>query len=79
MLRVADDLKDHETDKILFPDRPLASGKTEIKDFDKCIEEIYYMIMDLYSDFPAFKKLNKELIHYSLFFCIKIYDKIYNR
>ena len=54
MLRVADDLKDHETDKTLFPDRPLASGKTEIKDFDKCIEEIYYMIMDLYSDFPAF-------------------------
>ena len=34
--------------------------KPKIKDFDKCIEEIYYMIMDLYSDFPAFKKLNKE-------------------
>ena len=31
-LRVADDLKDHQTDKILFPDRPLAAGKTEIKD-----------------------------------------------
>ena len=31
-LRVADDLKDHRTDKILFPDRPLASGKTKIKD-----------------------------------------------
>lgn len=31
-LRVADDLKDHETDKRLFPDRPLASGRTEIKD-----------------------------------------------
>lgn len=31
-LRVADDLKDHETDKKLFPDRPLASGRTEIKD-----------------------------------------------
>ena len=31
-LRVADDLKDYETDKRLFPDRPLPSGKTEIKD-----------------------------------------------
>jgi hypothetical protein len=50
-----------------------------VKSRDDLIEEIYYMIMDLYSDFPAFKKLNKELIHYSLFFCIKIYDKIYNR
>ena len=53
MLRVADDLKDQETNKILFPDRLLEN-----------------------SDFPVFKKLNKELIHYSLFFCIKIYDKI---
>jgi len=31
-LRVADDLKDYETDKRLFPDRPLACGKTKIKD-----------------------------------------------
>ena len=31
-LRVADDLKDHQTDKKLFPDRPLAAGKTKIKD-----------------------------------------------
>lgn len=31
-LRVADDLKDYETDKTLFPDRPLPSGRTEIKD-----------------------------------------------
>ena len=31
-LRVADDLKDHRTDKILFPDRPLAAGKTKIED-----------------------------------------------
>ena len=54
IVKSRDDLKNHETDKTLFPDRPLASGKTEIKDFDKCIEEIYYMIMDLYSDFPAF-------------------------
>ena len=31
-LRVADDLKDYETDKALFPDRPLPSGRTETKD-----------------------------------------------
>ena len=34
--------------------------KPKLKDFDKCIEEIYYLIMDLYSTFPAFKKLEKE-------------------
>ena len=31
-LRVADDLKDYETDKRLFPDRPLPSGKAKISD-----------------------------------------------
>ncbi len=31
-LRVADDLKDYETDKKLFKDRPLPSGRTKIKD-----------------------------------------------
>jgi len=31
-LRVADDLKDYETDKKLFPDRPLASGRVYKKD-----------------------------------------------
>ena len=31
-LRIADDLKDHETDKKLFPDRPLARGAVEKKD-----------------------------------------------
>ncbi len=31
-LRVADDLKDHEVDKKLFPDRPLASGRTKKSD-----------------------------------------------
>lgn len=31
-LRVADDLKDYETDKRLFPNRPLPSGRTKIKD-----------------------------------------------
>ena len=34
--------------------------KPEIEDFDKCIEEIYYMIMDLYKDFPIFKKLELD-------------------
>ena len=34
--------------------------KPERKDFDKCIEEIYYLIMDLYSTFPTFKKIDKE-------------------
>lgn len=32
----------------------------KIKDFDKCIEEIYNMIMILYSDFPVFKAIKKE-------------------
>lgn len=31
-LRIADDLKDYETDKVLFPDRPLASGRVYKKD-----------------------------------------------
>lgn len=31
-LRIADDLKDFETDKKLFPDRPLASGRVTKKD-----------------------------------------------
>lgn len=31
-LRVADDLKDYETDKKLFKDRPLPSGRVKIKD-----------------------------------------------
>ncbi|MBO4883465.1 MAG: prenyltransferase, partial [Lachnospiraceae bacterium] len=31
-LRIADDLKDFETDKILFPDRPLARGAVYKKD-----------------------------------------------
>lgn len=34
--------------------------KPKIEEFDKCIEEIYYLIMKLYSDFPIFKKLEKE-------------------
>lgn len=34
--------------------------KPKRNDFDKCIEEIYYLIMDLYSDFPIFQKIKKE-------------------
>ena len=34
--------------------------KPNINDFDKCIEEIYKMIMNLYSDFPIFKSINKD-------------------
>lgn len=31
-LRIADDLKDFETDSVLFPDRPLPSGRVKTKD-----------------------------------------------
>ncbi|NLG02627.1 MAG: prenyltransferase, partial [Clostridia bacterium] len=31
-LRIADDLKDYETDKLLFKERPLPSGKVTKKD-----------------------------------------------
>ena len=34
--------------------------KPKRKDFNKCLEEIYYLIMDLYSSFPIFKKIDKE-------------------
>ena len=34
--------------------------KPKRSDFDKCIEEIYYLIMDLYSTFPAFKEIKKD-------------------
>lgn len=33
--------------------------KPSIKDYDKCIEEVYELITRLYSDFPVFKNLNK--------------------
>ena len=54
-LRVADDLKDYETDKHLFPDRPLPSGKTEIKDvFISClIFEIIALVLN-YIFMPKF-------------------------
>jgi 4-hydroxybenzoate polyprenyltransferase len=32
MLRIADDFKDYETDRVLFPDRPLPSGRVKKKD-----------------------------------------------
>ncbi len=34
--------------------------KPKRKDFEKCLEEIYYLIMDLYSSFPIFKKISKD-------------------
>ena len=34
--------------------------KPKRKDFNKCLEEIYYLIMELYSTFPIFKKIEKE-------------------
>lgn len=48
-LRVADDLKDHRTDKVLFPDRPLAAGKTKIEDvvISCAIVEIIAFILNI--------------------------------
>ena len=34
--------------------------KPKDKDFDKCMEEVYYLVTDLYSDFPVFKDVKKE-------------------
>ncbi len=34
--------------------------KPEMKDYDKCMEEIYYLITELYSDFPVFKMIGKK-------------------
>jgi len=34
--------------------------KPDPKDFNKCMEEVYTLIMDLYSDFPTFKPLEKD-------------------
>jgi len=34
--------------------------KPKDKDFDKCMEEVYYMVTNLYSDFPIFKNVEKE-------------------
>lgn len=48
-LRVADDLKDYETDKKLFPDRPLQRGVTTRKDiFYSCLViEIIALILNM--------------------------------
>ncbi len=48
--------------------------KPELKDFDKCMAEIYDMIIKLYSDFPVFKKVKKE----SFLNLYKDYKKIIN-
>jgi hypothetical protein len=34
--------------------------KPKDKDFDKCMEEVYYLVTDLYRDFPVFKDVKKE-------------------
>ena len=49
-LRVADDLKDYETDKKLFPDRPLQRGVTTRKDiFISClIIEIIAFVLNMF-------------------------------
>ena len=48
-LRVADDLKDYETDKKLFPDRPLQRGVTTRKDiFYSCLViELIALILNM--------------------------------
>ncbi|MBR6627755.1 MAG: UbiA family prenyltransferase [Lachnospiraceae bacterium] len=59
-LRVADDLKDYETDKRLFPDRPLPSGRVFKKDI---------VISCIVIEFIAVV-LNLIFMNNLLFFCI---------
>ncbi len=59
-LRIADDLKDFETDKILFPDRPLARGSVYKKDVI-----IVCVIVELIAVI-----LNVLYMNNILFFCI---------
>lgn len=59
-LRVADDLKDYETDMRLFPDRPLPSGRVYKKDI-----VIICIIMELIA-----VVLNLIFMNNILFFCI---------
>lgn len=59
-LRVADDLKDYETDKKLFPDRPLPSGRVYKKDI---------VIMCILVQLAALI-LNLIFMNNFLFFCI---------
>ena len=48
--------------------------KPKLKDFSKCMEEVYELITKLYSDFPVFKDLSKE----SFLELFKNYKKIIN-
>ncbi len=56
-----------ETDKSKYTDR-LADKKSEgyeiisptAKSFDKCLREIYRLLIDLYADFPAYKRITEE-------------------
>ncbi len=59
-LRIADDLKDFETDKILFPDRPLARGAVYKKDV---------MILCVFFEIIAVV-LNVLFMNNLVFFCI---------
>lgn len=38
-----------------FLDKGYVIKSPTIQEYEKCIEEIYYLLMDLYSDFPIFK------------------------
>ncbi len=59
-LRIADDLKDFETDKVLFPDRPLARGAVYKKDV---------MILCVFFEIIAVV-LNVLFMNNLVFFCI---------
>ena len=48
--------------------------KPSIKDYDKCIGEVYDLVTDLYSDFPIFKDVEKE----DFLKLYKSYEKIIN-
>ena len=61
-LRVADDLKDYETDKRLFPDRPLPSGRTKIKD-----------VVISCAIFEAIALVLNVLFMPNIFYCIILY------
>lgn len=43
-----------------FMDKGYEIIKPKMEDYDKCMREVYYLITDLYSDFPIFKNLSLE-------------------
>ena len=48
--------------------------KPKIEEYDKCIEEVYDLVTDLYKDFPIFKDVKKE----DFLKVYKSYEKIIN-